>query len=334
MSSASSDTSTTQDPFSSPVWKHLDSFDKQISRPIFAARLPFKVLEFILSIPGNFFGCFSFTVMTFPALVSIYYDDNVIHSFNEYQWYFFLVASLSIFNLLVWVLILSPRKNSLHRFARWIFYGPVVIGLSPIIGTLLLYHAPCSYKARQIGYFQICAKLVGVIPTAILKPYVKRHRPAAWVLHTDSDLFLQKAAREKHYFVLTKLFSLDAFQSMPSGDAAGAIACMYSLLFSQEEQPIHIIIFAWTCVLLSCIGRVYWLAHHVGDVFMGVITSLSACWVLEQTLCTNGTCHDIDHFTPLIVHGILLAIVILTRYLNKRDVFNDGTIKVETKKKK
>jgi len=321
------------EPFSSSIWNHLDSFDKQISRPIFAARLPFKALEFMLSIPGNFFGCFSFTVVTFPALVSIYYDDNDIMLPNDYHWYFFLVALLSILNLLIWVLILSPRKNSMNRCARWVFYGPVVIGISPIVGTLLIYYAPCSYKARQMGYFQICAKLVGVIPTAILKPYIKRIRPAAWVLHTESDVILQKAARDKHYFTLPQLFSMDAFQSMPSGDAAGAIACMYSSLFLQQEQPSHIIIFAWTCVLLSCIGRVYWLAHHVGDVFMGVVTSLSACWILERALCANSICHGIDHFTPIIVHGILLSVVILTRYLNKRDVFNDGTIRVENKKK-
>ena len=77
--------------------------------------------------------------------------------------------------------------NSTTKFARKVFYGPLVGVISPFVGTALVYYAPCSHNVRQIGYFQICAKLVGVIPAAIMKPYFKRLRPAAWILIDDGD---------------------------------------------------------------------------------------------------------------------------------------------------
>ena len=63
---------------------------------------------------------------------------------------------------------------------------------------------------------------------------------------------------------------------------------------------------------------------------MGVITSVTSCWVLEHILCENGACGRINHFTPFIAHGLLLSIVIITRFLNNQTVFTSGTVRIES----
>uniref|UniRef100_A0A7S2GZ35 Phosphatidic acid phosphatase type 2/haloperoxidase domain-containing protein n=1 Tax=Helicotheca tamesis TaxID=374047 RepID=A0A7S2GZ35_9STRA len=315
----------------------MDKLDKQISTPLLALKLPLPIFEYLLSIPGNFFGSCSFTVVTCPALIAICLDGKI----HWNHWYA-LVGMLVVCNLAIWLHVLSPdnKKSSSSRFAKKLFYGPLVSAMSPLIGIALLKYAPptssISNNARQMGYFQMCAWSIGVIPASILKPFVARQRPATWINHEENATtndnkikMLQKAAREKHISVLPKLFSKDAAVSMASGDAAGAMACMYPLIFVHESSN-QAKILAWICVCLSCVGRVYWFAHHVGDVLAGVITSFFACWILQHILCDETTCL-IQWWDPLVAHGLLLVTAIVTRLMTKQRVFHSGTMRVEDK---
>ena len=112
------------------------------------------------------------------------------------------------------------------------------------------------------------------------------------------------------------------------------MACMYPLIFLRQQQQggeyDTTTIVAWTVVLLACLGRVYWFAHHVGDVLVGVTTSLVACWIFHQIVRDDND-NRIVHvywWTPLLTHGLLLSIVILTRWLTKNEVLSSGTIRV------
>jgi membrane-associated phospholipid phosphatase len=309
--------------FAANTRKQLDALDKKVSEPIFASRLPFAALELFLSVPGNFFGSCSFTFTTCPALIAIVFEGN-----TDFGTWHALVGFMLLGNLIIWHLALSPRKDSINRSARRIFFGPITGAVAPILGVTVLAVGPLSTYARQMGYFQACAWSIGVLPTAVIKPLVARQRPASWILQGErSTQMLQTAASEKHYTNLPKLFARDAFASMPSGDTAGAMACMYPLLFLLSDSTARI--FGIACIAFSCFGRVYWMAHHVGDIFVGVVTSLLACRLLQAILCNDAVC-PVEWWTPLVTHGLLLSIVIFTRWLYKSQIFGTGTIRMES----
>jgi hypothetical protein len=310
--------------FAAKTRKQLDALDKKISEPIFAFRLPFAALELFLSVPGNFFGSCSFAFTTCPALIAIAFDEGN----TDFGIWHALVGFMLLSNLLVWHLALSPRKDFIHRSARKIFFGPITGALAPILGVAVLAVCPLSTYSRQMGYFQGCAWSIGVIPSAIIKPLVARQRPASWILQGGtSTQMLQTAASEKHYTNLPKLFARDAFASMPSGDTAGAMACMYPLLFLSFNSNARI--FGIACIAMSCFGRVYWMAHHVGDIFVGVVTSLLACRLLQTILCNDAVCH-VEWWTPLVTHGLLLSVVVFMRWLYNFPIIGTGTIRMES----
>lgn len=323
--SASKDASS-----SSSFWKSLDAYDKQISAPFFHARLPSAALEFAFSIPGNFFGSCSFATITCPALFTVYFDFYEDEGMSRLSFWHAAVLFLFLSNIGIWWLVLTAKKNSSkHKFARQLFYGPLVSAMGPFVGVALVHVAPVSEKTHCHGYLQNLLWIVGVIPSAILKPVIGRQRPAARarIEASNGDVGLYEAAKGKHFAALPSFLARDTFNSMPSGDAAGAMACMYALIFLHDEKSIAKTLFGILCILLSCLGRLYFLAHHLGDVLVGVFTSFLACGLFQQLMCDNGTC-SIDWMSPLLAHGSLISVVILTRFLcTKEDVFGAGTVK-------
>ncbi|KAL3930138.1 MAG: hypothetical protein SGBAC_011893 [Bacillariaceae sp.] len=321
------------------IWKRLNEFDRRISEPIFAARLPFAFLEYLLSIPGNWFGSCSFASATLPSLLGIFCDGGIA----EWHPWHGLVAGLIAFNLTIWTLLLSPKKSAISRRARIIFYGPLTGAVGPIIGVTVLAMSPLSTMAKNVGYFQICSWSIGVIPTACLKPLVSRQRPASWILlkndattSDDEDRVnrLQKAAKEKHINTLPKLFTLDANHSFPSGDTAGALSSMYTLIFLDHVYPssssLGVRIVGIILVLLSCFGRMYWMAHHLLDVSVGVLAAYFPLVLLERMFCDERGC-NMEWWVPLVGHFILLVTVIVTRamFSSKKGVFAAGSIRVD-----
>lgn len=324
------------------VWERLDVIDKKLSRPLFLAKLPLRFQELLLSIPGNFFGSGSFALITCPAITTIIflYNSNNKEDTSFQQWYGWMVGVALLFciNLIIWVQILSSKNRKLHQQAINLFYGKLLGAIGPIlsIGILSLTpnHTEQERYARQMGYAQICMWSIGVVPIAILKPWVARQRPAYWIHQSQEHVRLQQAAATKHFPILPKMFVHDPNASFPSGDAGGAIGCMFPLLFLQQEaeKSVSTIYLAWTFVLLSCIGRVYFFAHHVGDVMAGVTTSLAACWIFQQLVCDSKGNNSITWWTPLVSHAFLLAIVLFTRWLHKHGILDAGTITIQVHK--
>ena len=310
--------------------EQLDALDKQLSEPIFAGRLPFAFLEFLLSITGNWFGSVCFASTTLPLLIAICFEKDIS---IWHPWYGLVLCMIGI-NLTLWVLVLSPKRSASSKRARMIFYGPVLGGIAPAIGVAVLYISPLSSMAKTMGYFQICSWSIGVIPTAILKPLVKRTRPASWILEAPNTANeriqrLQKAAQAKHIHTLPKLFTLDGKASFPSRDAAGVTSSMYALVFLYPSQESFgaVRILGIACILLSCFGRMYFLAHHLLDVLTGAVTAYMMIVGLDQLFCSGGC--QMEWWVPLAGHLMLLLTVVSTRWMFNWSVFGAGSIRVE-----
>ncbi|CAJ1945571.1 unnamed protein product [Cylindrotheca closterium] len=316
-------------------WERLDEVDKELSEPIFIARLPFYLLEFLLSLPGNWFGSCCFASLTLPSLVAIFVNGG-ISSEEWYPWYM-LVGGLVLMNLTLWILLISPIKSATSKRARILFYGPLTGALAPIIGVIVLAISPLPTMSRNMGYFQVCAWSIGVIPTACLKPLVARQRPASWILHNNHSnagderiQLLQKAVQEKHINTLPRMFALDAYASFPSGDTAGAMSSMYALIFLHHPSNPGVRLLGMIFVLLSCFGRMYWMAHHMLDVLMGVLLAYLPCAILAGIFCNydTGSC-QMEWWVPLVGHFMLLLMVISTRLIFNSSVFGSGTLQTD-----
>mmetsp|Transcript_31247 Transcript_31247/g.47684 ORF Transcript_31247/g.47684 Transcript_31247/m.47684 type:complete len:117 (+) Transcript_31247:531-881(+) len=96
---------------------------------------------------------------------------------------------------------------------------------------------------------------------------------------------------KKHLSVLERLLLRDHMAAFPSGDAAGVMAVTFPLLCGQHRN----IPFAVVCLVLSCLGRLYWKAHHLSDVLVGAALSwftfiiVASLWRRYYELKTSGS---------------------------------------------
>ena len=293
----------------------MDAIDKRLSRPIFLANLP-AVAEFALSVPGNFFGVPVVTLLVTPNALAMYVSESAPLSTSWHCVVWFLILAV----LIVWNLVLTGNKKAVR-----IFYGPTLGALAAILGIFLLSWMPDELSAvRQVGYFQLAAWCLAVIPVALLKPSVARLRP---VMCHDDDGMMKAAAEAKHLTVLPRLFRRDGRASFPSGDAAGAMAVAYAIARSESNGSLLPSILI---VLLSATGRMYWQAHYLGDVVAGAALAWTCCWLLEQAiLLTGGKPGRAQRWHALLAHGALCVTVILSRIYFKTKVFQSGTLRTD-----
>jgi len=292
--------------YPSNLLNSLDDLDKLVSRPFFLAKLPL-VFEYALSVPGNFFGVPLVALSLTPNLIALYF----CHETPPNSW---LAAAcvLTAIILMLWAFVLQGKAVAIRTF-----YGPALGALAPAFGISLL--CSLSEETRQVGYFQIAAWCLSVVPVALLKPFISRARPC-----------LLKGDHDKHLSILPKLFTRDGRASFPSGDAAGAVAVMYPLIRCGDNIGVCVGV---TGVCLSIIGRMYWKAHHFGDVMVGAGLALGCCWLLEQHMAQDGGCCRAQLWQALSMHATLLVTVIASRLWFKVRLFQSGTISTEEKKR-
>jgi membrane-associated phospholipid phosphatase len=336
-----------KDAFSPPrkaaatVWNQLDVIDKRLSLPFFTTKVPF-VVECLLSIPGNWFGLPPLTLMLAPSLTAIYFETNP----NMAHGWKFLVYFVLLVFLGVWALVFQGNKRAIR-----ILYGPLLGGfVAPLLGVALLSWRELTFPSNgvQVGYFQVAAWALGVLPVAILKPLIGRQRPAYWCQqendsvymadqHHSADSVLVLAAFQNKG-ILPKLFRRDGRSSFPSGDTAGAMAVVYPLLRCGGGSGQ---VLAMSCLILSCFGRMYFLAHHMGDVLAGIVVAVPCCWLLEyvvvlmrpmereeQSTASRQECPcRAEWWHALSAVALLLSTVILSRLWSKTEVFQSGTIR-------
>lgn len=317
--------SNCKDPTASPIkisyLSQLDALDKSLSRPIFLARLPIAV-EYILSVPGNFFGVPLVTLFLSPNVMAMYCSDSLLLP----TWWHVVVWFMILAVLLLWFFVLKGSKRAIQTF-----YGPMVGVMAAFLGVALLSWMP-DQSARQVGYFQLAAWCLSVLPVALLKPATARIRPAC----QDRDIHVMAAMNAKHLHVLPRLFQRDGRASFPSGDTAGAMAVAYTIGRcgggSDDGRQHTSLALAIVIVILSATGRMYWQAHHLADVVAGVVLAIPCCWFLEQALLDSygagGPCQAL-WWHALSAHGTLCSMVILSRLYFKTKLFQSGTIRTD-----
>lgn len=312
--------------------KWLDEKDKSYSRPIFLSRLPWS-MELVLSVPGNCFGVPFHSTVVIPNITVFFFSRNET---NSWLWKL-LVFSASLVSLLVSWGVLSGVKIA-NKFS----YNPKFGVITPLIGLTLLSLADNEFgmenyqSAKRLGYFQITCWCLATTPIIILKIICTRKRPIVnlsrkhkgSILDPDGSDGFQNPA--KHFYVLLSLFLRDPNGSFPSGDASGAMALMYPLLLygTKENRAL-----ATTMIAMSCIGRIYWMAHHISDVFVGVLISFITCRSFEKILGSSPQLevqasykvlpHDCNCYSfwwhPIAVNLFLICFVQSTIKFKKRN---------------
>jgi membrane-associated phospholipid phosphatase len=86
--------------------------------------------------------------------------------------------------------------------------------------------------------------------------------------------------------------------SFPSGDGAAAVS--FALPLAHVGWPIA----ATILVVLACVGRVYFLAHHVLDTVVGVTITYLCYMALHASGCGIG---DADWWQPILAHVVFVT---------------------------
>jgi len=331
-----------------PFLNRLENLDKRLSHPFFLAQLPF-VVEYGLSVPGNFFGIPIFALVVAPSLTAWFFLERPSAIDHNTKLWMGSVIIAQLVLLILWILLLSGSKK-----AAKIVYGNMFGAIAPFMGVGLLflqvineppYDSDSSFP-QQVGFFQLAAWCISIIPVYLLKPSIARMRPVAWCNSKNcNDLELKTALSQKHLQILPKIFIRDANASFPSGDTAGAVAVVYSLGRCGGNLGI---VLALSCVAASAVGRMYWQAHHFGDVLTGIFIALSCCWLLENFLLLwqeqNFDFETAEYHKPcncraqwwqaLAAHGMLATVVLLSRITRKTLVLGSGFMSQNDEEKK
>ena len=284
-----------------------NEIDETISGPLFRTSLP-SCLEAIYSFPANFFGTGACLLVAplWIAVLALDADDNCIggEGSSEEQTHFKTTLlklgtiSLTGFFVAVWA---AFQKGYNSAFGR--LYDAKLYNLASPFCVLFL-----SYTLGLFPAGSSCSKSEKIFSKAIyslflwfpvmqivtsLKQWAKRQRPA----YKDSKRKGNWVKNKKFPAVSHILAKYNGDASFPSGDAAAAA------VFAIPVADLEYIIVAWVMVLLACTGRMYILAHHFSDVFIGA--SISYCIHRFMTAIGLGV-NDMQWWYPLIVSAAFI----------------------------
>jgi membrane-associated phospholipid phosphatase len=289
----------------------LQSIDYYLSFPLFVSIFP-NVIECALSIPGNLFGLPIFTLVIFPNLFATLTLE--FHPYPTSSFWHFTIWSISIAGLILWYHALKGNVSAI-RF----LYGPVTGAGSAFFGIFLLSCIPGKFEpSRSVGHVCIVNWCISVIPVALLKPAIARQRP---VMLKNSDI--QISRNKKHLSILPRLFRKDGSASFPSGDAAGAMAIAYTINQCYDVS-------AWLIfpvLLLSGIGRIYWQAHYLFDVLIGMALAYCFIFLFGPSLSTSPS-KGSHWWEAIVAHLVLCSTAVASRIYWKANVLSSGTIEI------
>mmetsp|Transcript_6443 Transcript_6443/g.13082 ORF Transcript_6443/g.13082 Transcript_6443/m.13082 type:complete len:356 (+) Transcript_6443:229-1296(+) len=231
----------------------LDSFDAKLSLPIM--KLDAGLLgEYLISIPGTWFGMPPMvwgSITLLVAGVSALSDPQVTSQSCKYYFGLLLLPS---FALSLGAYLKIARDGEIKRIYIWTKYIllPFPFGI-PLLAELLL-----GERAGHAAALALSSWFFTETVCHVFKISARRMRPVIALADKIKGV-TRRLSSIQH--VLTE--GETAFESFPSGDAAGA-AAISTVLAAYGAGPL-----SWLCVALSAFGRVYLHAHHVIDVVVG-----------------------------------------------------------------
>ena len=145
-----------------------------------------------------------------------------------------------------------------------------------------------------------------VLAVLWLKKWSKRLRPC---LKFSRDYIKENKSFASIPIMLSNTQVDEAF---PSGDAATAVAIAVPLAYIESSTQFSFLghnftstmMAAYTITLLSCSGRVYFLAHHVADVTIGVLISY---WIHLASSSVGLGVYDMKWWYPLAANVFVAA---------------------------
>ena len=283
-----------------PLQRFLN-VDVTISRLIFQQSLPLP-LEFLLSLPGNLCGPPVIQVLGPLWMLTVHHFHHPHHSATTHStkiWVTTIAVCATLFLLLLpWILFLRGRAWILGR----IFFSHVSFGLSPLIGMAIsqyhhLYHGgidasdSISNHSTRAAAASLCFHFIWLYNTScilvlFLKHSTQRKRPCCTC---------PEYIPRKHFPLIPRILAKTAPDtSFPSGDVMAATCFSLSLAnlpLSQQTaasydantdshnddnpQQVLLIFFCIILVILTALGRMYFLAHHLCDTLVGMMIPAS-----------------------------------------------------------
>eukprot|EP00299_Pterocystis_sp_00344_P010962 c5038_g1_i1.p1 GENE.c5038_g1_i1~~c5038_g1_i1.p1 ORF type:complete len:272 (+),score=12.60 c5038_g1_i1:39-854(+) len=253
------------------------SRDESLSRFVFD--LKFGILDLLLMIPGCWFGMLTFVCTLWALVIASLVLQS--HEFNV-----FVIIPLFGLCLLLWC------GSLVSRFKLKYLIGPVSILTVPfpfiVLKSFESHPRYAQTHTQVIAFSTIVAVDLAIL--LLLKTLIPRTRPMC-ALKDHLDLS-RRHPLLRHYIKSVGLRS--ETESFPSGDAC--IAASFCLTaFSCTN-----IGWIWMFALFAMFGRVYFWAHHLGDVIVGAVIGVAVAAVILLLVPHTMWSHGISWLAMLI----------------------------------
>lgn len=244
---------------------------------------------------------------------------------------FYLVAYAGSVTFLMYTLLPPGANNPVHD--------------SVLVGGATDEEVAVMLQISSLAFYYLLLWSTSVLLVLVLKRKTQRLRPCA-----NKEISERYMARKAFPSVARFLAKYQANESFPSGDAAVAAALAIPMTYISslgvtdpgEEVSSGLFSFVYThswqsllaywIVILACTGRIYVLAHHVGDVMVGALvpyllhllfTSSSA-----STILGLGNVYAVRWYHPVIANTVTTIYAAATsKKHNVGMVYKEETIK-------
>lgn len=226
--------------------------DEALSLPVFQLSLP-KPVELLLSFPGNLLGPPAVQVVA-PMWLFVLDPSN-----DDQRPNWLLPTALGLTILLLVLPFLLFLGGNLKMMSH-VLFSHVSFAVSTLVGIAASYHLGPTPYASALGYHGIILYCLGCTIILPLKHNTRRLRPCV--------VFPRLIERKKLAIIPKLLAKASSFTSFPSGDAMGSAAWALPLMHLGYTQS------ALLVASLTAFGRMFFLAHHLGDTLAGIGVSV------------------------------------------------------------
>jgi len=218
-------------------------------------------------VPGCFFGMPAILSIA-PSVVATAATGSSVLLSTQSSLIAIGTGSLLLFS---WGLVLAGNET----LALWLF-SMRACAISPVVGMWLVENnAAFGDAARAQAHLTLLSWFVALIPTLLIKHVARRRRPVVCDVAALGEATAH-AADLKRLRIIPRLLGRDANAAFPSGDAVGALVFAHALHRCGHSS------WGCACAFGSCVGRIYWHAHHALDVAVGAAIGLGTSMLLSS----------------------------------------------------
>lgn len=269
----------------------IKRLDEKWSLSVFEFSL-WPLFEIFLSLPACWFGLPVFVIVGPLWLAMMTEGQN--SGYVPYDIYLSALFLTILLGMAWW----SFLKGNIDMMTK-VLFSNIAFAISPFIGVGVCYRLAPSETAFSIGVHHILLYSSSLIPVMLLKHRFRRFRPCLTNPNLINNRYIQ---------ILPKLQTkLGPDASFPSGDAAAVVAFALPLATGRP-------FLAFLLVILTCVGRVFFLVHYVADTVAGAISTYFCQWLLRKVGCDVG---DAQWWHPILAHLSFIAFGVLRRSNHK-----------------